>query len=75
MEEDPTEHLHPVGQRAPEDHRSVDQQPGDGPVRRPPTDRPDRSAVPEANAQIQQTPNIPQPETGKRLGGPEIPSG
>lgn len=73
MEADTAEHLHPVGQRAPEDHRQEHCQPGVRPVGRAEADRPDRGAVAEAHEQTQQTAHVPQPEAGECLGGTEVP--
>lgn len=68
----PTKHVYAMGQRAPEDHRPDDPQSGDGPLRRVATDRPDRSVVPETDAQAQQEAHVPQPEVGECCGGSEI---
>lgn len=72
MEEDPAKHLYAVGQRAPEDHRPNDPEPGDGSLRWVTVDRLDRGVVAEANAQAQQAAHVPQPEAGKCGGGSEI---
>lgn len=68
MEEDPTEHVHQVGQWAPEDHRSDYPESGDGSLRWTATDRLDRGAVPETYAEAQQATYVPQSEAGERLG-------
>lgn len=75
MEEDPAEHLHTLGKRTSEDHRSIDKQSGNGSLRWPAADRLGRGVVPEAYAKVYETSNIPKPETGERLGCPEIPAG
>lgn len=52
MEEDPTEHLYALGQRAPEDHRPLRSESGDGSIRWPASDRPYRGPVAETHAQV-----------------------
>lgn len=75
METHPTEHVHAVGQRAPENYRPDDPQSGDGPLRWAAADRLDRGAVAEADAEAQQAAHVPQPEAGECVGCTQISRG
>lgn len=73
MEAHPAEHVHTMGQRAPQVDQPEYQQPGVGSVRRPSVDRAHRDSRPEADAEVQQATDVPVTEAGKRLGGAQVP--
>lgn len=70
MEEDPTEHLHPLDQRAPEVRQQADRGPAAGPGRRAEAHRP--AGGPEPEEDVQKVPHEAQlrpDEAGERVGG------
>lgn len=75
LEAHPAEHVHAMGQRAPQGGRHGGGQPGDGPGRRAPADCAHRGAQRQAAAQAQQAADVPVAEAGERVGGVEVPRG
>lgn len=74
VEENPAEHVHQVGQRAPEDGREAHREPGDRPQWWTQTHHPHRGAVGQEAAETQQETLVPVPEAGKRIRSSEISS-
>ena len=73
MEADPEEHLHALGERAPQDRQQTHRRPVHRPRRRSEVDRARRGAQRQEVPQVQQEADLPQPEAGERHHRAQIP--